>query len=287
MRGRPSSAIAPESPFYLLFGTICTGVSFFAKDCQFRLMCANRNFYSRFGFSTEKEIVGRDDFSIFPPRLANFRKDDEEVLRTGKPKLGIVELFFSRQGIPDWFVTNKLPVRDRQGRVIGLMGSTQSHEGNKQVLQPYLQIDRAVEWIRAHFREPITVRQLAAMVHLLAAAFAPEIRPGLWEQPADVHHEVAHQAACEGAGAGQLPAQPARGNTRIFRSEQLLATLSAALGGDAAEVSPADPSSGRRLGGTKADRSWTVRTLVAVTGEIGVSCTAWLDLFSIFLRVQG
>jgi AraC-like DNA-binding protein len=198
-------AIGPESPFYLLFDHL-PGVSFFAKDCQFRLMCANRNFYSRFGFSTEREIVGRDDFSIFPPRLAeNFRRDDEEVLRTGKPKLGIVELFFSRQGIPDWFVTNKLPVRDRGGRVIGLMGSTQSHEGNKQVLQPYLQIDRAVEWIRAHFREPITVPQLAAMVHLSPRHLHRKFVQAFGSSPQMFIMKLRIQAACEALERDNCP----------------------------------------------------------------------------------
>jgi AraC-like DNA-binding protein len=195
-------AVAPESPFYALFDHL-PGVSFFAKDRQFRLMCANRSFYARFGFASETEIIGRDDFSIFPPRLAEaFRRDDEEVIRAGAPKLGIVELFFNRQGIPDWFVTNKLPVRDRQGRVIGLMGTTQRHSGNTHVLQGYLQLDRAVTWIREHFRERITVTQLSAIAHLSPRHLHRKFVQAFRSSPQNFIMKLRIQAACEALEAG-------------------------------------------------------------------------------------
>lgn len=37
----------------------------------------------------------------------------------------MVELFLSRQGLPDWFVTNKLPVIGKNGRPTGIMGTVQ------------------------------------------------------------------------------------------------------------------------------------------------------------------
>ena len=58
-------------------------ISFFVKDRQFRLVTANRSFWNRFGFASVEELVGKDDFELFPPRLAqHFRRDDEEVLLT-------------------------------------------------------------------------------------------------------------------------------------------------------------------------------------------------------------
>jgi AraC-like DNA-binding protein len=64
--------------------------------------------------------LGKDDFDLFPSRLAeSFRRDDEEVIGNGQPKLKIVELFFTEQGIPDWFTTNKLPIHNRAGELVG------------------------------------------------------------------------------------------------------------------------------------------------------------------------
>lgn len=189
--------VAPDCGFEQLFHHL-PGVSFFAKDSQFRIVAANPHFYQRFGFKTEEEILGRDDFGLFPRRLAeHFRQDDEDIIRSGEPRLNIVELFFNQQGIPDWFITNKLPVRDRRGRVIGVMGTTQSYEGKKQVLQPYLQIDRAVEWIRQNFRKGVSVEELAAMVHLSPRQLHRKFVETFGTSPQAFIMKLRIQAACE------------------------------------------------------------------------------------------
>jgi len=190
-------AQSAESAAYRLFDHL-PGISFFMKDRKSRLMAANRHFYARFGYDTELEIVGVDDFVLFPPRLAeHFRRDDEEVMSSGEPKLNIVELFFNTQGIPDWFITNKLPVRDRTGKVIGVMGTTQSYGGRKQAVQLYQQIDRAVEYIRDHFRERVTVEHLADMVHMSARQLHRKFVEAFGSSPQAFIMKLRIQAACE------------------------------------------------------------------------------------------
>lgn len=188
--------IAEQSMFYPLFNYL-PGVSFFAKDEEFRIVAANRHFFERFGYAEEKEIIGMDDFGLFPTGLAeHFRKDDEEVMQTGKAKLNIVELFYNRQRLPDWFITNKLPVWDRAGKVIGVMGTTQSYEGKKQVLQPYLQIDRAVSYIRENFRKKVSVEELAAMVHLSPRQLQRKFVEAFGSSPQAFIMKLRIQAAC-------------------------------------------------------------------------------------------
>ena len=197
LRTRFLSSISSESQFYSLMDYL-PGLTFFAKNTDFQFVCANREFYERFGFASEQEIVGKDDFNLFPPRLAeNFRRDDEEVFTTRKPKLNIVELFFNQQGIPDWFITNKLPVFDAQQNVIGVMGTTQSYEGKKQVLQPYLQIDRAVAFIRENFRQRISVEELAGMVHLSPRQLHRKFVETFGSSPQAFIMKLRIQAACE------------------------------------------------------------------------------------------
>lgn len=189
--------LGSETPFYRLFDHM-PDVSFFAKDRNFHLMCANQHFFERFGFRDESQVIGKDDFDLFPSRLAeNFRRDDEEVMSTGQPKLNIVELFFTAQGIPDWFVTNKLPLRDRRGRVIGLMGTVQSYEGRRQVLQPYLQIDRAVNYIREHFRQGVSVKELAHVLHVSPRQLHRQFVEAFGSSPQAFIIKLRIQAACE------------------------------------------------------------------------------------------
>jgi PAS domain S-box-containing protein len=196
-RDRFLRSIAPETAFHRLFDHL-PGISFFAKDRKFRIVSANRRFFERFGFTEEAQILGKDDFELFPPRLAeNFRRDDGEVLRTGEPRLNIIELFFNRQGIPDWFITNKLPLKNRAGQVIGVMGTVQSYESKKAVLLPYLQIDRAVNWIRDHFREHISVEDLASMVGLSPRQLHRKFVETFGSSPQAFIIKLRIQAACE------------------------------------------------------------------------------------------
>ena len=190
-------SIAPASGCHVLFDHI-PGVAFFAKDRQSRLVAANRLFYERVGFRGERELIGKDDLALFPARLAeHFRRDDAEVLRTGKPKLNIIELFFNRQGIPDWFLTHKLPVRDRRGRVVGIIGVTQSYGFGSKVREPYLAIDRAVSLIRERFRERLTVGELAASAHLSPRQLHRKFIETFGNSPQSFILKVRIQAACE------------------------------------------------------------------------------------------
>ncbi len=196
-RERFLARVAPETPFYALFDRI-PGVSFFAKDLSFRLMCANQQFVERFGFATEDQIVGKDDFELFPARLAeNFRRDDEEVIRTGAPKWRIVELFFSRQGLPDWFVTDKMPVRNKKGKVIGVMGISRGYGNAPEEVHAHERIGRAVEHIRQHFREKITVEGLAALTHLSTRQLHRRFLEAFGMSPQAVVMKLRIQAGCE------------------------------------------------------------------------------------------
>ncbi len=190
-------SVAAESSYHAIFEHV-TGVAFFMKDRQSRLVAANRLFYERVGFRSEAELIGKDDLALFPARLAeHFRRDDAEVLRTGKPKLNIIELFFNRQGIPDWFLTHKLPVRDRRGRVVGVIGVTQSYGFGSSVREPYLAIDRAVSLIRERFREKLTIGELAAAAHLSPRQLHRKFIEIFGSSPQSFILKVRIQAACE------------------------------------------------------------------------------------------
>jgi AraC-like DNA-binding protein len=174
------------------------GVAFFAKDRDLKLVAANRQFYERLGAASEEEILGVEDTELFPKRLAhNFREDDMDVIHRGEPKVNIVELFFNRQGIPDWFLTHKFPVRDREGAVVGLMGITQSYQGNRQAFQPFVAIERAVGIIRERYREKLSVAELAELVKLSPRQLQRRFQDTFGCSPQAFILKVRLQAACE------------------------------------------------------------------------------------------
>jgi AraC-like DNA-binding protein len=189
--------ISSETPLYTPFDCL-PGVIFFAKDRRSRLICASQRFLERFGFRREAEVTGKDDFDLFPPRLAeSFRRDDEEVLRTGKPKRNIVELFFNEQGVPDWYITNKFPLRDRRGKVIGLMGISHSYEGRGEVSHRDLRLDRAIAYIREHFRSGVSIKELAQAVHISPRQLHRKFVEAFGMSPQTFITKLRIQAACE------------------------------------------------------------------------------------------
>ena len=146
--------------------------TFFLKNTDSILVAGSRTFYERLGFSSEQQLLGKSDFDLFPTHMAeHFRRDDLAVMRSKVAKLQIVELFFNRLSIPDWYITNKFPIFDGNGQVIGVMGTTRSYTGAKEHLKPYLLIDQAVEIIRNSFRQKLNITTLAEIVGLSERQF--------------------------------------------------------------------------------------------------------------------
>ncbi len=196
-RSRFLRSIGTDTPFYQLFDHL-PAVSFFAKDREFCFMCASQPFLERFGLRREAQVIGKNDFDLFPARLAeNFRRDDEEVFLTGKAKLNIVEQFFNEQGVPDWFVTNKLPLLDARSRVIGLMGTVHSFEGGREMLDPYAQLDRAIAYIRANFRAGVSVKELGNAIHVSPRQLHRKFMATFGTSPQTFILKLRIQAACE------------------------------------------------------------------------------------------
>lgn len=135
---------------------------YFAKNLELRLMAGNQAFVGRCGFSTEAEMIGRTDHDIFPTEMAeSFRQDDRRVIESGEALTGIVELFPNRMGDSEWFVTDKIPLFDRSGKVAGLCGLVRSYEGAHAELQPYLDLVPVVDYLKKHFMEKVSVPEMA------------------------------------------------------------------------------------------------------------------------------
>ncbi len=182
------------------------GTMFFAKDRQFRLVMGNPAFVHRCGFATEAELVGLTDDCIFPPRLAvNYRRDDERVLASGAPLLGIIELFPAEAGSPSWFVTDKLPLFDRAGRPHGICGTVRSYEGQRAALQPYLDLAPIAEHLRTHFREPLHVADLAHRAGLSVRQFGRKFQATFQMSPRAYLMQLRVDRACDLLASTDMP----------------------------------------------------------------------------------
>ena len=60
------------------------------------------------------------------PRAATadlYRADDREVMESGRPKINYEEPQIRPDGSQAWLITSKVPMFDRDGQVIGVLGT--------------------------------------------------------------------------------------------------------------------------------------------------------------------
>ena len=163
--------ICPDMHFSLLFENL-PGILFFVKDTKGRLIMGNKLFVHHCGLETQEELIGKDDYDIFPPELAEqYINDDRSILDTGQPKGNIIELFPNYLGDPIWFMTNKIPLFNSDGEVIGLCGTCQSYEESSHFIRPYLELSKAIEHIKNNYHRKIGIEELASMVNLSTRQF--------------------------------------------------------------------------------------------------------------------
>ena len=95
----------------------------YVKDTAYRKTIANVADVHNIGFQSEAEVLGKDDFELYPKELAEgFIADDRTVIQTGQPVINREEFVIDKQGEKHWLDTSKLPLRDEKGQIIGLVG---------------------------------------------------------------------------------------------------------------------------------------------------------------------
>lgn len=153
--------IAPSDLFFPLMDLI-PGVFFFAKDRDGQLMLMNRRMSEIYHVDDPAKLVGLTDFEMNPVDMAKaYVADDRAVMETGKPLLNRLELWFDEMGLPAWVFVNKLPLRNREGDVVGLMGITQSYRARVGTFGPSHPVTRAVEHIARNYGQALPLEDLA------------------------------------------------------------------------------------------------------------------------------
>ena len=115
----------------------------FVKDRNSGYLFCNSNYALDLGIGPQ-EIVGKDDFAFFSPALAEaYRADDREVMAAGKTK--DIEERYELAGAERWIHTIKVPYRNEQGEIIGVLGLFEDITERKRTEADLLRLAAAVE----------------------------------------------------------------------------------------------------------------------------------------------
>jgi PAS domain S-box-containing protein len=103
------------------------------KDRQSRFIRINDRMAQSFGLRSPEDAVGKSDFDFFTEEHARQAYEDEQqVMRTGKPIIGIEEKETWPDGRVTWVSTTKVPWRDADGIFTGLVGISRNITERKQ-----------------------------------------------------------------------------------------------------------------------------------------------------------
>jgi PAS domain S-box-containing protein len=99
-------------------------VRVFWKNNAGRYLGCNLQFARDAGFSSPDEIIGKDDFEMgWTEQADRYREDDRTVRESGRPKIGYEEPQTRPDGTTIWLRTNKIPFRNTNGDIIGVLGT--------------------------------------------------------------------------------------------------------------------------------------------------------------------
>ena len=153
--------LEPGSLFHRLFDHV-PGVYFFAKNGDGALMYASEGLRQRYEMTDETEILGMTDYDLNPDSMAKAYVDDDNLILEGKKTLvERIELWWDRQGMPDWFLVTKLPMHNARGRVIGVMGVLRRPDEKERCLPVFQTVAQAVEIIRRDHSKLLIMNDVA------------------------------------------------------------------------------------------------------------------------------
>lgn len=130
----------------------------FWKDRELRYLGCNTQFAKDAGHASPDELIGKTDFDMgWKDQAELYRADDMATMASGQPKLDYEEPQTTPDGKTIWLRTSKVPLRDADQQVIGLLGLYQDVTERKNA-------DEAIRKSEARYRSYIEVTGQLAWV---------------------------------------------------------------------------------------------------------------------------
>ncbi len=97
--------------------------SVYFKDVKGRFLRSSRAQAKRFGLSDPALAIGKTDFDFFAKDHAEEAFGDEQrIIQSGQPVIGVEEKSPLADGAERWVSTSKMPLRDKDGAIVGTFG---------------------------------------------------------------------------------------------------------------------------------------------------------------------
>jgi PAS domain S-box-containing protein len=194
----------------------------FVRDRASRHLINNRAQLDLLRVETLEETIGKTDFDYYPEEMARkFHEANEQVMASGMTLANIEELIPGPLGEQLWWSTTKVPLRDHEGSVIGMVGIGRNITERRQAVQKIteqaamieqahdailmLTLDGSVAYVNGAFELLLGWKADELIGRTIFEVFPAEDRPalqqamaetiskGTWQGELRVHNKLGHE----------------------------------------------------------------------------------------------
>jgi len=185
----------------------------FVKDTHGKYLFANNAFGNDFGVDPT-DLIGKDDFFVFPPESAEILQKNDRRIMAGKKAVNIEESTILR-GKHVTYLTNKVPLIDEDGNVFGICGVgfdiTRQKKMEKALKDARLELERKVKERTAKLSETVDRLSEAELRYRTVADFTYD-----WEYWTNLDGTLEYVSPSSERISGYTPEQ-FMGNPSLYR----------------------------------------------------------------------
>jgi AraC-like DNA-binding protein len=173
-------------------------VSFYVLNRDSQFVKANQTYLQLLGVADEKDIIGKTNRDFYDHYLADrYIEEDQKLMAAQKPVTNDIWLVPDSDGILVWHLSAKIPLFDKNGKVIGIAGTMRDYKIAGSVLEPYTEIAEVIKYINDNYHAEITIQSLAELAHLSISQFERKFKKLLNTTPLKYITKLRLNSACE------------------------------------------------------------------------------------------
>lgn len=108
---------------YLETISSCMPGNFYWKDRDGRYLGANKALLQTAGLEDISSLIGKTDYDLWPEEAGQLQENDRQVMKSGAP-VNFEETVSFRTKSTSYFTVSKVPLRDENGKIVGIIGNS-------------------------------------------------------------------------------------------------------------------------------------------------------------------
>lgn len=134
----------------------------FWKNLDLLYIGGNRTWLEVIGLKSLEGVIGKSDYDLpwEKKQADSYREYDRKVIESGIPEYNIIESYLRANGTQAWARTNKIPLRDAEGKVVGVLGTFEDITERKQAEEALKESEYKYKILFADARQAIFIAEV-------------------------------------------------------------------------------------------------------------------------------